>query len=382
MHGSMSTTAAPVPIQTTDPINARILAVSEDRIQGYLPDPLHEIARRTGLDLQTVIERIAAMLRAGTIRRVRQTLLATNLAHGALVAWQVPDEKLAAAFDWVFANDPFTGHVVLRSTDAVIEGARFKLWTTLKVPQGFSMIRHCEALCARTGARAFRLMPARKLFVLGVGHVRRKGLEIGARAEVPAEPQDPHIVELSELDWRVLVPLKREFEPDELAPDLWSARAREAGVDIETFHRVARSLNERGVIGRFSTFLEHVKPTAAGERVTRFNALFHWAVPPGREIEAGRQVARFHCMTHAYWREAGPEFNNVNIMGVAHGTQKETVLAHKKAIDEHLAAGGIPVSYTNVFWGGRSEIKPSEIAPQAYARWCQEMGIDPATMRA
>ncbi len=34
------------------------------------------------------------MLRAGTIRRVRQTLLATNLAQGALVAWQVPPDKL------------------------------------------------------------------------------------------------------------------------------------------------------------------------------------------------------------------------------------------------------------------------------------------------
>jgi hypothetical protein len=33
-----------------------------------------------------VMERIAAMLRAGTVRRVRQTLLATNLADGALVA--------------------------------------------------------------------------------------------------------------------------------------------------------------------------------------------------------------------------------------------------------------------------------------------------------
>jgi hypothetical protein len=41
-----------------------------------------------------VIERIRAMLEAGTIRRVRQTLLATNLAQGALVAWQVPPDKL------------------------------------------------------------------------------------------------------------------------------------------------------------------------------------------------------------------------------------------------------------------------------------------------
>jgi DNA-binding Lrp family transcriptional regulator len=377
----MSTTTAPVPIETTDPINERILAVSEDRIEGYRPDPLHEIARQSGLDVDTVIERIQAMLRAGTIRRVRQTLLATNLAHGALVAWQVPDEKLNAAFDWVHANDPFTGHVVLRSTDAIIEGAKFKLWTTLKVPQGYSMTKHCEYLCTQTGARAFRLMPAKKLFVLGVGHVRRKGLEPGSKADGVAEPQDPHIVKLSDLDWQVLVPLKREFEPDELTADLWAARAAEAGVDPDTFHRVARSLNERGVIGRFSTFLEHVKPTAAGERVTRFNALFHWAVPRGREIEAGQQVGRFHIMTHAYWREAGPEFNNVNVMGVAHGTQKETVLAHKQAIDDHLAAMNIPVAYTNVFWGGRSEIKPSEIAPQAYATWCRQMGLDPQSMR-
>jgi hypothetical protein len=72
----------------------------------------------------------------------------------------------------------------------------------------------------------------------------------------------------------------------------------------------------------------------------------------------------------------------VNIMAVAHGTEKETVLAHKEAIDAHLASVGIPVTYTNVFWGGRSEITPSEIMPQAYESWCRAQAIDPATMRA
>ena len=62
--------------------------------------------------------------------------------------------------------------------------------------------------------------------------------------------------------------------------------------------------------------------------------------------------------------------------------EKDMVLAHKKAIDEHLAAVGIPVSYTNVFWGGRSEIKPSEISPFAYREWCQSRGIDPDSIRA
>ncbi|MCC6239564.1 MAG: Lrp/AsnC family transcriptional regulator [Phycisphaerales bacterium] len=377
----MSISAESVPVCTTDSINKRILAVSEDRIQGFLTDPLGEIAHQADLPVDLVIERIKAMLQAGTIRRVRQTLLATNLASGSLVAWQIPEDKLNSAFDWVFKDDPFTGHVVLRSSDAAIEGARFKLWTTLKVPQGYSIEAHCRLLAQRIGATAFRCMPAKRLFVLGVGHVRRRNLSAGAMADEPAIPQEPHIVELSELDWQVLVPLKREFEPDELVADLWSARAREAGVDLETFCRVAQSLNQRSVIGRFSTFLEHVKPVAGSQRLTRFNALFHWAVAPGYELEAGKQVGRFECMTHAYWREAGPEFNNVNIMGVTHSTEKQIVLDRKAAIDEYLAKIGIPVSYTNVFWGGRSEIKPSEISPQAYVNWCRSIGVDPQTLR-
>ena len=86
-------------------------------------------------------------------------------------------------------------------------------------------------------------------------------------------------------------------------------------------------------------------------------------------------------MTHAYWREGGPEFKNVNVMGVAHGTDKTLVLAHKAAIDAHLKSCGLEISYTNVFWGGRSEIKPSEIAPQAYRDWCAEMGVSADAMR-
>ena len=72
---------------------------------------------------------------------------------------------------------------------------------------------------------------------------------------------------------------------------------------------------------------------------------------------------------------------DVNVMGVAHGTEKELVLAHKAAIDAHLKEVGIPVSYTNVFWGGRSEIKPSEILPGAYGEWCARNGLDVEAMR-
>src|SRR5215218_4217184 len=137
-------TAITVPTSIDDPVNVAILAVSEDRLEGFQRDPLGEIARRTGLPLPLVIERIRAMLAAGTIRRVRQTMLATNLARGALVAWVVPEGKLHAALDWMFQQDPFSGHVVIRSTDQQIAAARYRLWTTIKVPQGYSLQKHCE----------------------------------------------------------------------------------------------------------------------------------------------------------------------------------------------------------------------------------------------
>jgi len=375
------TTTSGIPLELTDPINVAILEVAEDKLEGFQRDPFGEVSRRSGVPLDTVLERIRALLAAGTIRRVRQTLLSTNLADGALVAWQVPAERLNEAFDFMFQRDPFSGHVVLRTTDSANPGANYRLWTTLKVPQGYDIHKHCEFLQATVGAEAYRLMPAKALFVLGVGHTRRKGMEVGSRSDEPADVMYPQVVELSELEWRVLTALKREFTPAEIVADVWALRAAEAGVDLETFYAVAESLHERNLLGRFSTFLEHVKPTASGERVTRYNALFHWAVPPERVADAGREVGRHDILTHAYWREAGHEFRNVNVMAVAHGTDKELVLAHKRAIDQHLAEAGIPVAYTNVFWGGRSEIKPSEISPFAYAEWCREMGIDPESMR-
>jgi DNA-binding Lrp family transcriptional regulator len=370
-----------LPAAHTDPINAKILAVSEDRIQGFVRDPFGTIAGMSGVDVETVMERIRAMLEAGTIRRVRQTLMATNLAEGALVAWQFPPEKLESAFEFMVKDDPFSGHVVIRSTDAATPGSNYRLWTTVKAPQGFSVEKHCALVARLTGAEHFRVMPANRIFALGVGHVRRKGMEPGSRSDAPAEEKDTTKVGLSDLEWRVLTALKRELEPAEIRRDIWQQRASDAGVPLETFFTVAEDLNRRGVIGRFSTFLEHVKPLQSGERVTRFNALFHWAVPPGREIEAGREIGRFHILTHCYWREGGPEFRNVNIMAVAHGTEKESVLAHKRAIDEYLKSIGIPVSYTNVFWGGRSEIKPSEISPFAYVEWARKMGVNPDDLR-
>lgn len=362
-----------VSVSPRDPINRQILEVSEDRIQGFARKPIDAIAKLSGVGREVVIERIQAMLKAGTVRRVRQTLLATNVAQGALVAWKIDDRLINDAFEFIAKRDPFSGHVVIRNGEN--GPSDWRLWTTLKVPSGFSIQTHCDYLRKQIGAERYRIMPALRAFVLGVGHMRRKGMQAGAKSEHLAEPMIPAIVDLSERDWTVLVALKRDFTPDEIGDEMWENRARAAGIDVESFFEVAEDLDRRGVIGRFSTFLEHTKPVAGEERLSSFNGLFHWAVPPGREIEAGREIGRFAILTHAYWRDAGPELHNVNIMAVAHGETKDQVMAHKAAIDQFLIDSGIGFTFTNVYWGGRAEIKPSEVSPVAYRDWARQAGL-------
>ncbi len=368
-------------LRLDDPTTASILKVSEDGLAGFTERPFAEIARRTGIAEGTVIQRIRDLLAAGVIRRVRLTLNTQNLASGALVAWNVPADDLQAAFDTLHEKDPFSGHVVIRSTDAELAGSSYRLWTTLKVPQGFSIERHAAHMAKQIGAVRYRLMPAKCLFALGVGHVRRREIEPGDRSEAPADPSFPVLTRLTAEEWRALAVIKEPLTADEVVERPWEARAARAGMTMSEFLAAARGLAAKGLFGRFSTFLEHVKPLTTGERVTRYNGLFHWAVEPGQELAAGAEVGRHHIITHAYWREGGPEFGNVNVMAVAHGTEKERLLRHKAAIDAHLAEAGIRVSYTAVFWGGRSEITPSEVLPDAYAEWCAEHGIDPDSMR-
>ncbi|HAA88243.1 MAG TPA: AsnC family transcriptional regulator, partial [Verrucomicrobiales bacterium] len=257
-----------IPVEHDDPINARILEISEDLVSGFQRKPFHLISEQSEIELETVIERIKHMLEAGVIRRVRQTLLSTKLAHGALCAWKIDNDKIDDAFDFMYKEDPFSGHVVIRSTDREITGSDFKLWTTIKVPQGESLEDHANTIKNVIGAEKYILMPAKGVFTLGVGHVRRKNMPIGSRSDSPAEMMTTKVVELSPTEWDVLLSLKEELTVEEICPDPWTARAEKLNISLEEFFKVAETLNAKKVIGRFSTFLEHTKPSSTGKRVT------------------------------------------------------------------------------------------------------------------
>ena len=150
---------------------------------------------------------------------------------------------------------------------------------------------------------------------------------------------------------------------------IFGRRARaKPGVDLETFVASRDRSHERA---RHRTVLDLPRTRQTDGRKRARDALQRALSLGGsagtRDRRRAARSRRHYVITHAYWREGGPEFHDVNVMAVAHGMEKPVVLAHKAAIDEHLREAGIDFAYTNVFWGGRSEIKPSEIAPARIA---------------
>src|SRR5260370_24300429 len=107
-------------------------------------------------------------------------------------------------------KERFSVHVVDRSTDSKSDGNEYKLWTTIKVPQGFGLERHTNILLKKVNGEKVKIMPAKGIFTLGVGHVRRKTIEPGSRADRPAGMIRTEVVELNDLEWRLLSALKLE----------------------------------------------------------------------------------------------------------------------------------------------------------------------------
>ena len=58
------------------------------------------------------------------------------------------------------------------------------------------------------------------------------------------------VVDLSEHEWDILLALKRELGPEEIRPTPWALRAKEAGVTLDEFYRVAEDLSARKIAGR------------------------------------------------------------------------------------------------------------------------------------
>ena len=281
---------AVLPTEITDPINARILAVSRTASPGFSTTPSPRSRGSPELPARDGARAAAGDARGGhdpphppdahghEPRAGRAGRVAASRRSEARRGVRLPVEG--------GSRSPATSSSA--RTDAETPGSVYRLWTTLKVPQGFSMQKHCELL-ARAHRRRRVPHHAREAAVRARRRPRAPARHGAGQQDRRAGPGDRHEHRRA-LRARVARARPRSSASSRRTrcdAEPWRARADEAGVSYDEFLRVARALAERGVIGRFSTFLEHVKPSATGDARHALQRALPLARAPGPRDRGG-----------------------------------------------------------------------------------------------
>ena len=177
----------------------------------------------------------------------------------------------------------------------------------------------------------------------------------------------------------MLTALKREFEPDEIVPDLWArARRRSRRRRWTSSTTSRRRCNGEGVIGRFSTFLEHVKPLGdrrAGDALQRAVPLGRAAGPRDRRRPRGGPAPHHDARLLARGRARVPQRQRHG-RGARDGQGRWCSRTRPRSTSTSRRPASRSATPTSS-GADAARSKPSEISPFAYARLVRANGHRP-----
>ncbi len=261
--------------------------------------PYEALGRAVGVSESDVLARLQRVRELGLISRISAIFDTRSLGYeSVLVAAKVPADRVDAAAA-VINEHPGVSHNYLRT-------AEYNLWFTLAVPavSALGLEKTAARLAELSGATAYRLLPAGRVFKIGM----KLALAEGGAALPADEPGGP--VEAACDECRKEVELTAEIKAAILAlqEDLaieaepFDAVAARHGLTVERMLASGEELRASGVMRRYAAVLRHRKVGFA------VNCMTVWSVPGDRADEAGAALAGFREVTHCYLRPAWPDW--------------------------------------------------------------------------
>ncbi len=267
-------------------------------------EPYADLARRLDTSVNEVIQRIERLKREGIIRLIGPVLDSRSLGyHTTLVAMRVAETELEKA-EHVIAGHPGVSHGYEREH-------HFNVWFTLALPQASDIETELEQLTRSTCAEAAFSLPAIKVFKIDAYFDMSEDGE-NASAALPSRALAKQ-VELSQVDRLIINELQQDL-PLISAP--FNAMAERVGMDVEQFLAGCRSLQQRGVIRRFSASINHNR---AGFTA---NAMSCWAIPSDEIDIAGQKLASLKEVSHCYERKTN-QLWRYNLFAMIHSRSRE-----------------------------------------------------------
>ena len=292
------------------PIDAELL----DLIQNEFPlvaRPYAAFAEKLGVDEAVVIERIAALRDAGTIRQISAIFDTRRLGYRSMLAAAkvVGDQAAVDRAAAVFSAHPGVTHNYLREHD-------LNLWFTLAVPPDskIGLEQSIDLLGELAQVDVMRHMPSKRFFKIGVDlDVKGDRAPNAKRARTAPKLEAPAPEAITERDKDAIRALQLDL-PATARPFL--ELAEQFGFDeadlIERGHQFLRT----GQMRRYAAVLAHRK---AG---FTFNGMGVWNVPVERLEECGLTMASYRGVSHCYERPTYPDWP-YNLFSMTHGRTKQ-----------------------------------------------------------
>jgi DNA-binding Lrp family transcriptional regulator len=276
--------------------------------------PFDAIGQRIGLNESDVLRRVTE-LKGSVIRQISAIFDSRALGYeSCLVAAQVAADRIDQAAAEINRH-PGVSHNYARDH-------AYNLWYTVAVPpeSRLGLDRTVHRLHELSGATVTRLMPALRLFKIGV-KFDVSGDGDTASASVPnGVRQPPSRLELTSNNKAMIRVLQQDLPIISRPFDTWAAEARCTAAELLS---AAQSYLDSGAMRRFSAVLRH---RAAGFAA---NAMGAWIVPSDQQVSFGETAASFSAVSHCYLRPTYEDWP-YSIFTMVHGkspAQCEQVLA-------------------------------------------------------
>ncbi|MEK7837300.1 MAG: AsnC family transcriptional regulator [candidate division NC10 bacterium] len=300
-----------------DDLDRRLLDVIQAEIP-LLPRPFAAVGAAVDLAEREVLARLERLKHEGILRQISAIWDTARLGYqSSLVAASVAPERLEAAAA-VVSGHPGVSHNYERDF-------HWNLWFTLAVPPDsrLGLERTAAHLAARAGLDRYRLLPALRVFKIGV-RLYMEETVAPARREHATGSQEaaPGVRVLDEPDRAVVRMLQ---EPFPLIPEPCAALAAGSGLGVDEVLERARRLAGCGALRRVAGVLHHRR---AGFTA---NAMGVWVVPEERIEETGAAIASFRAVTHCYRRPTYPDWP-YSLLSMVHGRSREECLEILDAI--------------------------------------------------
>lgn len=286
-----------------DSIDRRLLNIMQMEFP-LTKEPYTQIGQRLGTDANEVIQRIVRLKRAGIIRLIGPVLDSRSLGYQTtLVVMKIAKTQLEKA-EQVIADHPGISHGYERDH-------YFNIWFTLAVPPAVDIESELKQLSSSSGAEAAFSLPAIKVFKIGTYFDMD---ESGQKATIYQRSNAlAQKAELSSIQRMIIDKLQQDLS---LIPYPFNAVAELVGIDVEQFLAQCRSLQQCGVIRRFSASINH---NHAGFTA---NGMACWVVPPDTIDVTGQKLASLKEVSHCYERKTNPLWG-YNLFAMIHCRSRE-----------------------------------------------------------